>query len=297
MESGKGIVAFKNSKRIKSLALELESLYSLYHRKELMLRDPLGLVNSQLNPNDFELVSFVSAGLSYGRVEQIQKSLTELWKKLEYLGLDKGGGGLSIYLLNNPWKTLEKDIQLALKGWVHRFNKSDDIVTLFHVFKNVYSKYESLGALYSSSSSDDSEIKINQFCLNLRNSVASVEERERVRWFSCAPHEGSTCKRLMMWLRWVLRSDDIDPGLWTLKKVKLYSNVAPHEAFIPMDTHVHRWASKRKLLSSKNPSWKAVREFTNILREVDSEDPIRFDFSICHQGMDSFRQGRVSALS
>jgi hypothetical protein len=60
---------------MESLSVELESLYCLFHRKELMLRDPLGLVNAKINPYDFELVSFVSSGLSYGRVEQIQKTL------------------------------------------------------------------------------------------------------------------------------------------------------------------------------------------------------------------------------
>ncbi len=282
----------KKSKRIESLSSELESLYSLFHRKELMLRDPLGLVNPHLNPHDFELVSFVSAGLSYGRVEQIQKSLRELWQRLEAVGLGKGGEGLATFLVDNSWKKIEKSLQLALEGWVHRFNKSEDILALFRVFKNIYSKHESLGALYSSVSSDDSELKINEFCLNMRSAASSLEEKLRVQWFTCAPLEGSTCKRLMMWLRWVLRSDEIDPGLWTLRKVKLHSEVGPHEAFIPMDTHVHRWAMQRKLLSTKNPTWKAVREFTEVLRKVDPKDPVRFDFSICHQGMESFRKAK-----
>lgn len=285
----------KKSKRIQSLALELENLFSLYHHKDLMLRDPLGLVNSKLNPQDFELVSFVSAGLSYGRVEQIQKSLIYLWIRLEKIGLKKEGEGLTAFLVDNSWKKIEKELHLALKGWVHRFNKSEDIVSLFHAFKNIISEYESLGALYSSVSSDDSEIKIDKFCKTLRHSISSPEERERVRWFTCAPSEGSTCKRLMMWMRWVLRADEIDPGLWTLQKVKLRSSVGPHEAFIPMDTHVHRWALQKKLLSTKSPSWKAVRELTSVLREVDPNDPIRFDFSICHQGMERFREGKGSS--
>lgn len=289
---------FKKSKRTENLVLklgvELEHLYSLFHRKELMLRDPLGLVKNDLNPHDFELVSFVSAGLSYGRVEQIQKSLSELWMRLEKIGLGKGGEGLATFLVDNSWKKTEKSLELALAGWVHRFNKGDDLIALFHVFKNVYSKHESLGALYSSVSSDDSEMKINEFCFQLRAATVSAEDKQKVQWFTCAPSEGSTCKRLMMWLRWVLRSDEIDPGLWTLRKVKLHSEVGPHEAFIPMDTHVHRWAWQRKLLSTKSPSWKAVREFTEILRKVDPKDPIRFDFSICHQGMESFRKSKTS---
>lgn len=289
-------MSFKKTKRVESLVLglrlELENLYSLFHHKELMLRDPLGLVNSDLNPHDFELVSFVSAGLSYGRVEQIQKSLYQLWLRLEGLGLGRGGEGLATFLVDKSWKKTEKSLKQALEGWVHRFNKGHDVIALFKVFRNIYIKHESLGALYSSFSSHDPEMKINQFCFQLRAAAASLEDRQRVQWFTCSPSEGSTCKRLMMWLRWVLRADDIDPGLWTLRKVKLHSDVGPHEAFIPMDTHVHRWALQRKLLSTKNPSWKAVREFTEILRKVDPQDPIRFDFSICHQGMESFRKSK-----
>ena len=67
--------------------------------------------------------------------------------------------------------------------------------------------------------------------------------------------------------------------------------VGAHLAFIPMDTHVHKWAQSRALLSTKNPTWKSVEELTALLRQVDAQDPARFDFCICHSGMRRFREG------
>lgn len=278
------------------LKRELSALYKKYHHAELLAEDPLGLVSGALSASDFEFVSYVSASLSYGRVEQIRKSLSALWQRLEGLGIKSGGQGLHTLFVDNSWKTLNKDFQRALKGWVHRFNDEEDIFVLFKTLHRVAHEKTSLGDLYSSHLSENPTERFQKF-VDLLRSYVDKKDQKLFSWFACAPSEGSTCKRMVMWLRWMLRSDEIDPGLWSKNKKFQNRGVGAHLAFIPMDTHVHRWAMTRGLLSQKNPTWKSVEELTAFLRKVDPQDPARFDFCICHAGMKEFRSKQLPNLN
>ncbi|MEZ4813686.1 MAG: DUF2400 family protein [Bdellovibrionota bacterium] len=268
---------------------ELESLYKKYHRPELLGEDPLGHVSNSLSPEDFELVSYVSASLSYGRVEQIKKSLSSLWIRIEKVSSDRKPKSLHALFVDNSWKVLENDFRLSLKGWVHRFNDEKDILILLKTLHRVVHSGLSLGELYAQELSSDPTQKLESFVQRLR-AHAEKKDQKLLRWFACAPSEGSTCKRLVMWLRWMLRSDEIDPGIWVKSSKLKNKGIGAHLAFIPMDTHIHRWATERRLLSTKAPSWKAVEELTSFLRKVDPLDPARFDFCICHHGMSEFRK-------
>lgn len=268
---------------------ELDRLYKEYHQTELLSEDPLGLVSVRLNTHDFELVSYVSASLSYGRVEQIRKSLVALWSRLENLSLGEGGEGLHSLFVDNSWKTLKKDFKKLLSGWVHRFNDEEDILVLFKTLHRIASERASLGDLYAADATEDPTQKFQSFVTALRSYV-DKKDQPLFSWFACSPSEGSTCKRMVMWLRWMLRADALDPGLWSKNKKLSERGIGAHLAFIPMDTHVHRWALSRGLLSRKNPNWKAVEEVTAFLRRIDPADPARFDFCICHAGMREFRK-------
>jgi hypothetical protein len=113
-------MSLQDKRKVAVIKNELEHLYRLYHRPELLGEDPLGLVSAEMSSDDFELVSYVSASPSYGRVEQIRKSLQGLWSRLEKIGLGLGGAGLSRYLVDNSGITLKKEFGKALKGWVQR---------------------------------------------------------------------------------------------------------------------------------------------------------------------------------
>lgn len=270
---------------------ELDALWREFHRTECLTSDPLGHISAALSPADFEIVSFITAGLSYGRVEQIKNSLDKLWITLSVLGLGQDGTGIRQWLVDKSGKTLSTDIHRVLKKWKHRFNDGADLAAVLVALKKVLANYSSLAELYASDVEGNPTQKLNSFALALRSS-APVEQQARVRWFSCAPSEGSTCKRLVMWLRWMLRSDEVDPGLWTQRKVTYSArlNLGPHLALVPLDTHVFRWAVERQIVTRKNPSWKSVEEVTNVLRQVDPTDPARFDFCICHAGMSRARR-------
>lgn len=292
---GAKISAPKKPKLLKNEKIknELSLLYKKYHHAELLGEDPLGLVSGHLSERDFEFVSYVSASLSYGRVEQIRKSLSALWIRLEELSLLQGGEGLHSLLVDNSWKTLKKDFQKVLAGWVHRFNNEKDIIVLFKTLHRIAADQRTLGQIYASSTTEHPTEKF-QFFVNTLRSYVDKNERDLFNWFACSPAEGSTCKRMVMWLRWMLRADEIDPGLWSKNPELESKGVGAHLAFIPMDTHIHRWATQHCLLSTKSPAWKSVEELTQFLRSVDPKDPARFDFCICHHGMREFRASQKS---
>ncbi len=272
------------------LKKDLLILYRDHHDVHSLSADPLGTVNRKLLAADFEIVSFISAGLSYGRVEQIKKSLDKLWKAFEGIGLGEGGSGLRDWIVNNSGKTLKKEIQSSLNSWKHRFNNVEDIKNLCITFKNVFEEYESLADLYAQQKNLGPTELLENFSTQLRN-FSDKKSEKSLSWFSCRPSEASTCKRMVMWLRWMLRTDEIDPGLWTRREVAFDKNfkMGAHLAFIPVDTHVFRWATENKLLNRKSPNWKCVEEITAFLREVEPSDPAKFDFCICHAGMKKFR--------
>jgi uncharacterized protein (TIGR02757 family) len=118
-------------------------------------------------------------------------------------------------------------------------------------------------------------------------------------WFFASPSDGSSCKRLLMWLRWMCRQDSIDPGTWRLLIPEEFSRYEPHKNYLfwPVDTHILQWALSEGLVQRKTSSWAFAKELSLIARELSPEDPIKYDFSICHSGMLKFREnGKVKGL-
>jgi uncharacterized protein (TIGR02757 family) len=114
-------------------------------------------------------------------------------------------------------------------------------------------------------------------------------------FFFPRPSAGSACKRLNLFLRWMVRSDALDPGGWT--------RVRPAQLIVPLDTHVVRVGRCLRLTSRATPGWAMAREITGSLRAVDPDDPVKYDFAICHLGMldlcshERQRRERVCPLS
>jgi uncharacterized protein (TIGR02757 family) len=91
------------------------------------------------------------------------------------------------------------------------------------------------------------------------------------------PEKGSSCKRMNLFLRWMVRKDELDFGLW--------KGITTDKLIIPVDTHVARICTELGLTSRKNVSWKMAEEITDNLKEFDPVDPVKYDFAICHIGM------------
>ena len=113
--------------------------------------------------------------------------------------------------------------------------------------------------------------------LDIRRAYGRVPKRPGVCYFFPRPSAGSACKRLNLFLRWMVRRDEIDLGVWT--------RLSPARLIVPLDTHVIRLGRCLRLTRYVSPGWKMAADITASLRELDATDPVRFDFSICHVGM------------
>jgi uncharacterized protein (TIGR02757 family) len=278
---------------------ELELLYVDYNHSSQLGTDPLGMVDPALAPEDFEIVSFLVAGLSYGRVEQIRLSSRKLLEKLAKAGAGRNGCGIADFLKKSEPET-DRELKRSLAGWVHRFNTREDMIGLLGLLARTLREDGSLCRAYQLSHHEDAAEQLESFVDRLRSQAAGrLGKNPRARswkgagpaWFLPTPADGSTCKRLLMWLRWMIRKDEIDPGTWQDARLKDGSLPSPDPArlFWPVDTHVFKWAREAKLVSRKSPNWEGTLELTRAFRALVPTDPVRYDFAVCHAGMTAFR--------
>jgi uncharacterized protein (TIGR02757 family) len=282
-------------KSLAPLQALLERAFEDYHREEYVSLDPLVHLRSGLEAQDLEILSFILAGLSYGRVEQILKSYSAFLERLVALGCSTSGGGIREKILEAPSR---KYWQVALKGWVHRLNTAEDLSELLWIMKSLIAQHGSLCAHFQASYAEAPAEQLHLFgapfrTKTLRSSSSKRWQGTGAEWFAPSPKDGSTCKRLMMWLRWMVRQDVIDPGLWQRPELQNPALPKPSTArlFYPVDTHIFQWARKNQILKTKSITWKSVESLTSFFRTIDAKDPVRFDFALCTQGKLSFREG------
>lgn len=250
----------------------LGNAYDAYHLEVERHRDPVDLVYRYDSAEDREIVAFLVSSLSYGNVRAIQASATRL---LGFLG-------------ESPARTLrERDDFPELSPFRHRFTTGDDLRVMLAVLARALRSHGSLENFFvaAGGSSVSPEARLVRFVDAIRDTPLSppLEAHRRARQRSMkyllpSPREGSACKRLNMFLRWVVRpSDGIDLGLW--------QRVTPAELFLPVDTHVLRVLRRLRWTTGKTANWRLCVAATERLRRLDPIDPIRFDFSLCHLGM------------
>ncbi|MBS1982918.1 MAG: TIGR02757 family protein [Bdellovibrionales bacterium] len=276
------------SKKITNLRPTLDQIYTEFSRAERLDRDPLGMIDRSLSPEDFELVSFVVAGLSYGRVDQIRKSSADLLRRLQTLGCGPAGQNTAQLLrlaVQNPDDSLER----ALDGWKHRLNTQGDMVQLLLTLGHLYCRKETLKSLYQKSLAESPSVTLTNFCFNLlsyapktsaQNIPAQKWKGTGVAWFASSPADGGSCKRLLMWLRWMIRKDNVDPGTWNAPEWSQH-------LLCPVDTHIFQWARKQKITRRKSANWACVEEITAFFRQINPQDPVKYDFALCQLGMSS----------
>jgi len=252
--------------------------------------DPIGHLDPTLPAEDFEVASFIVAGLAYGRVEQIQKSVKALFERFVLLGIAPNSLGLKILIC----EVRPEDLKKVLKGWVHRMNTGDDITSLCMTLQKLLLTHGSLCAAYQKSFDENPQKQLEQFCALFEAKMVSKTKKWRgtgLSWFACSPANGTTCKRLQMWLRWMVRKDHLDPGTWhspILVNAALPKPCASR-LFFPVDTHIFNWSKEMGITKRNSPNWKCVEEITEFFRKLHPEDPVKYDFAICHMMMRRFR--------
>jgi len=266
-----GFVTVMNNYKLKNY---LETTFMKYHNPEYMRLDPLLCVHKFTNDDDIEACAFLASSIAYGRAEMIVRNVNTL--------LDKMEGSPSSFIMDTTLKEKRK----IFKGFKHRFNVSDDIALLLDCLRYVRIEHGGLEALYRAVPQKETvREQLDHYTVTIKKiaRLLSKSVHPTFDYLFPSPSSGSACKRLNMFLRWMVRErDGIDFGLW--------KNVSPSLLIMPVDTHIAQIATLLGFTKRRTADWRMAEEITGALRKFDTNDPVRFDFSLCRAGMVSFRK-------
>jgi uncharacterized protein (TIGR02757 family) len=250
----------------------LDRLYANFNSPDSAM-DPIQIVRRYARADDREVVGFVSAALAFGRVSSVLQSIERVLAVM--------GPAPAAYARRfDPRRDAG-----AFDGIVHRWIRARDIVALVWVLKQMADGAGSIEEFFlqgDQPSSEDIQGALDSFstralALDLKTAYGRVPKRAGVCYFFPRPSAGSACKRLNLFLRWMVRRDALDLGVW--------SRVAPARLIVPLDTHVIRVGRCLKLTRYTSPGWRMARDITASLRSLDPDDPVKYDFALCHLGM------------
>lgn len=256
-----------------ALGERLEPLYLAYNRSAAA-RDPIELARPYAAAADREVAAFIAAGLAFGNVTAVLQSVRAV--------LDRMGPSPFAFVRGfDP----QRDGP-AFVSFVHRWTRGVDVVALLWVLRQMLERGGSLEGFFAEGddpAAPDIAPGLEAFSsralsVDLRPAYGRVPARVGVAYFFPRPSRGSACKRLNLFLRWMVRRDAVDLGLWT--------RVAPSRLIVPLDVHVIRLGRCLRLTRLVTPGWRMASEITAALRQLDPDDPVRFDFSLCHIGME-----------
>jgi uncharacterized protein (TIGR02757 family) len=254
-----------------SLAL----LASRYDRQYLRT-DPVWFPRQYRDRADRECVAFLAASLAYGSVPQIFASVRRVLE-----ALDAGGP--------SPARAIDRvepaECQARLGGFQHRFSTARDVACLLGFVRQMRARSGSIEGFFAEAPEGALRDRLSSFCrraLELDTlglyGPGPLPADAGVRFFFCDPRDGSACKRLCMFLRWMVRPDDgVDMGLW--------SCVSTAELVMPLDTHTTRISFLNGLCPSRGATWRNAERVTAALRRFDAADPVRFDFALSRLGI------------
>jgi len=228
-----------------------------------------------------EVVAFLAADLAYGRVEQIQKSLTNLFERM----------GDSPYAFIKGFGKAE---QKSLKGFKHRFTTDQDISDLLMLLKKVLNRYAGIEEFFIQGYNPvDRNIvpALSKFCNSLIDMYAAEHNgniSRGLKYLLVNPAKGSACKRLNLFLRWMVRNDDVDMGLWkSIDKARLV---------VPIDVHMGRLCKILGLYNHKAVSLKTAVQITQGFAEIEPADPVKYDFALSRIGIVENCNGKYRAV-
>jgi uncharacterized protein (TIGR02757 family) len=251
-----------------TLKQKLDYHYKAFDKSRIS-PDPLQFLHLFSEENEIEAMGFIASVFAYGNVMQILKVLSSI----------------IVLAKNKPYSFIlnfNKKDSAKLSGLKHRFYTGKDINTFFLLLKKIYSDYDSIKNLFLKGyNPEEKNLKsaVSVFsgsCLGIIKEMGEVKSNGLKFMFSL-PELGSACKRMNLFLRWMVRKDDLDFGLW--------NEIPTNKLLIPVDTHVARICRSLRLTKRKNVSWKMAEEITENLKKFDPEDPVKYDFAICHIGM------------
>lgn len=247
--------------KIKAL---LDEKAVLFNRPEFIKDDPISIPHQFSKLQDIEISGLFAAVFAWGQRKTIINKANELMARMDNSPHE--------FILNHS----EEDIK-NLIGFKHRTFNDTDLLYFVHFLNHFYQKEDSLETAFLPEAGEkDTELALCRF----REKFFSLEAApHRTQKHIASPAKNSSCKRLNMYLRWMVRKDNngVDFGLW--KRIK------SSQLFCPLDVHVERVALDLGLIQKPGSNWKVTIELTNNLRKLDKNDPVKYDFALFGMGV------------
>ena len=246
------------------LADILEGLHAKYNRREFVHPDPLEFLYNYADARDREVVGLIASGLAYGRVKQILRSVSRVLERMP-----------------EPARFLREtsdgEIVRTFADFRHRVTSGETLALLLVGMKRVMSEHGSLEACFMSGFREEHETvlpALSQFVDALTTAAGACPAH-----LLSVPAKGGACKRLNLFLRWMVRQDEVDPGGWT--------GVPRAKLLIPLDTHMHRIGLAFGFTKRKQANLRTATEVTAGFRKLVPDDPVRYDFALTRLGIRS----------
>ena len=244
------------------LAKFLNAKLEQYNRKAFIKDDPISIPHLFSKKQDIEIAGFFAATFAWGNRTTIIQKAKELMQLMDNAPLQ--------FCIHHSENDLKK-----LTGFKHRTFNATDLLYFVDFFRNHYTKHESLETAFTRHGKT-----IEEMLTGFHHYFFSLEHvPSRTMKHIATPERRSTCKRLNMFLRWMVRKDDkgVDLGIW--------KNISPALLICPVDLHVARVARQLGLLKKKKTDWLAAVELTEYLRTLDKDDPVKYDFALFNLGI------------
>lgn len=270
--------------RERILGERLEYLYRAYG-PETAASDPIVFVGRYASAEDREVVGWIASAFAYGRVEIIQANVDKILRAL----------GPSPATALDGIGDFARFARESLGDFRHRFHSSADAGALLLAIAAARREAGSVRAFFEREIRTE-ETDVAGLLSRAVSRIAAFDWRPAlgrkglpdghpVRFFFPDPAAGSACKRWNLYLRWMVRRDALDFGLWP--------DITPSRLVIPTDTHIHLVARRLGLTRRRTADWRTAREITDRLMRFDRLDPVRFDYALCRIGIFGICQPRA----
>ena len=240
----------------------LDKKVAIYNAAAFIENDPISIPHQYLKRQDVEITAFWTAVLSWGQRKTIISKASELFSLMD--------GDPYLFIMEHKPKDLKR-----LLTFKHRTFQPDDTLFFINRLRNIYSDHDSLEEVFLSRDTIyESLTYFNQYFFS------DPAHLPRTRKHLSDPSRGSACKRLNMFLRWMVRKDTkgVDFGIW--------NRMSMSDLMIPLDIHVYNVAQSLGILKRNNADWTAVEELTAILKTWNAEDPVIYDYALFSIGLE-----------
>ena len=258
--------------RKRTLRESLDRLYRTYNKREYLGTDPLVYLYRFDRTGDRELIALAASSLAFGNVRQIMRGIES--------ALSIVGDSPVDFVMNSTRRTLRR----AFSGFKHRWATGSDMSYLLIGARRVIERHGSLENCFVAAF-ENSHRDVVPAMTAFTAEIARGSGREGCCLLP-SPCRGSACKRLNLFLRWMVRRDEIDPGGWR--------GIPASKLIVPLDVHMHRWGRALGFTARRQADLRAAREVTEAFREIAPDDPVKYDFALTRLAV--LRDGSLEAF-